>query len=141
MNQIDLNEKNSRSPMSPTFTLIENGNTKLAVADGNFSEFMVNRFFTLESSKPEIRGFHAHKKCLQVFICTVGSASIKCKDGNTERKFHLNPSSNPLLVHEGIWVEIELGTSTKILVLASENFDENDYLRDWSKYLEYKETS
>ena len=31
MNQIDLNEKNSRSPMSPTFTLIENGNTKLAV--------------------------------------------------------------------------------------------------------------
>ncbi len=141
MNPIDLHQDNSLSPMFPAFTLIENGNTKLAVADGNFNKFTVNRFFTLESSKPEIRGFHAHRKCLQVFICTFGSASITCKDGNTERKFPLNATSNPLLVPEGIWVEIKLETSTKILVLASEKFDEKDYLRDWTKYLEFRKIS
>jgi len=82
------------------------------------------------------RGGHAHKDLQQLIIAMSGSFDVVLSDGNEERRFHLNRSYFGLYVPTMLWRELDNFSSGAVcLVLASNQYDENDYYRDHNEYL------
>lgn len=87
----------------------------------------------------EERGGHAHKELEQLIISASGSFDVVVKDGREERVFNLNRSYYGLLLKPGLWRELKnFSTSAVALVLASEIYKEEDYIRDYNEFLKYK---
>tara|TARA_B110000971_G_scaffold117350_1_gene120249 strand:- start:6431 stop:6841 length:411 start_codon:yes stop_codon:yes gene_type:complete len=87
----------------------------------------------------EKRGGHAHKELRQLIIAASGSFNVTLDDGNVKRTFTLNRPYHGLLVVPGIWRELDDFSSGSVcLVLASHLYDENDYIREYKEYKEYK---
>jgi oxalate decarboxylase/phosphoglucose isomerase-like protein (cupin superfamily) len=89
----------------------------------------------------ETRGAHAHKNLYQLIIAASGSFDIILKDGRNQKTIHLNRSYLGVVVVPGIWEELTNFSSGSIcLVLASDLFDETDYIKDFNKFLSFKKT-
>jgi hypothetical protein len=87
----------------------------------------------------EARGGHAHKALQQIIVAASGSFDLTVDDGKTKRTFHLNRPNLGVLMPAGLWRELHNFSSGSIcLVLASEQYDENDYIREYDEYLNYK---
>ena len=102
--------------------------------------FEVKRvYWTYDVPAGERRGGHAHKECVEFIIAVSGSFTVTLDDGKGSRKdFHLNHPWQGLLVPTGIWRTLEDFSSGAVcLVLASEFFDEADYLYEYDEFLEY----
>ena len=68
-----------------------------------------------------------------------GSFDIHLDDGNNKKKLMLNKPDKGLLIPNGIWREMDNFSSGSVcMVLASENFSEDDYLRDYNAFLKFK---
>jgi len=90
----------------------------------------------------ELRGGHAHKELQQLIIAVSGSFDINLDDGLNKKTVSLNRPYYGLHVIPGIWRELSNFSSGAVcLVLASHEYDENDYIRDYSKFLVYKSIS
>ena len=89
----------------------------------------------------ERRGGHAHKECVEFIIAVSGSFTVTLDDGKGNRKdFHLNHPWQGLLVPTGIWRTLEDFSSGAVcLVLASELYDEDDYIYEYEDFLKYAE--
>ena len=101
--------------------------------------FEVKRvYWTYDVPAGERRGGHAHKECVEFIIAVSGSFTVTLDDGKGNRKdFHLNHPWEGLLVPTGIWRTLEDFSSGAVcLVLASELFDEDDYLYEYDEFLE-----
>ncbi|MGJ8592712.1 MAG: sugar 3,4-ketoisomerase [Aquaticitalea sp.] len=82
------------------------------------------------------RGGHAHKEQLEFLIAVSGSFEVILKDGKDEKTVLLNRPDEGLLIPTGIWRELQGFSSGSVcLVLASDVFDEDDYIRDYNSYL------
>ena len=102
--------------------------------------FEVKRvYWTYDVPAGERRGGHAHKECVEFIIAVSGSFTVTLDDGKGNRKdFLLNHPWEGLLVPTGIWRTLEDFSSGAVcLVLASELFDEDDYLYEYDEFLEY----
>lgn len=87
----------------------------------------------------ESRGAHAHKSLCQLLVAVSGSFSVTLDDGNEKRTFLLNRPYQGLLIVPGIWRTLDDFSSGSVcLCLASEMYDENDYIRDYGQFLKYK---
>jgi len=87
----------------------------------------------------ETRGGHAHKELHQLIVAASGSFDVILDDGNIKRRFSLNRPYQGLLVVPGIWRELDNFSSGSVcFVLASLKYDENDYIREYDKYLQSK---
>ena len=83
------------------------------------------------------RGFHSHRKLHQVLICLNGSIKIRVKNPNEEEIIELNDSSVGLYIGTYVWREMfDFTEGSVLLVLASEYYDEDDYIRNYDFYLE-----
>ena len=68
-----------------------------------------------------------------------GNFDIHLDDGNNKKKLMLNKPDKGLLIPNGIWREMDNFSSGSVcMVLASENFSEDDYLRDYDAFLKFK---
>lgn len=86
----------------------------------------------------ESRGGHAHKQCRECIIAVSGAFSVTLRDGTEEKVYHLNHPYEALLVDTGIWRTLDDFSSGAVcLVLASEDYDEEDYIRDYDAYQAY----
>lgn len=86
-----------------------------------------------------LRGAHAHKKLRQVIIAASGSFNVLLDDGTNKKSITLNRPNNGLMIVPGIWEALSDFSSGAIcLVLASDNFDEGDYLREYNEFINYK---
>ncbi len=86
------------------------------------------------------RGAHGHKNLRQLIVAVSGSFTINIFDGKNDKTFILNQPNEGLLIVPGIWRELKGFSGGSIcLVLASEEFDEKDYIRDYKEYLIYKD--
>lgn len=84
----------------------------------------------------EDRGAHAHKELKQLIIAASGSFDVTLDDGNVKRTFNLNRPYHGLLIVPGIWRDLKNFSSGAVcLVLASNIYDENDYIRDYNIFL------
>lgn len=87
------------------------------------------------------RGGHAHKELKQLIVAVSGSFTVVLDDGTSKRSITLNRPYMGLLVVPGIWRVLEDFSSGSVcLVLASEKYDPADYIRDYSEFIEYKES-
>lgn len=82
------------------------------------------------------RGSHAHKNLQQLILAVSGSFDVVLHDGETERRFTLNRSHYGLYVCPMIWRTLENFSSGAVcLVLASQTYDEDDYIRDQAEFI------
>lgn len=104
--------------------------------------FPINRvFYSYDIPGGEDRGAHAHKKCHQFLIAASGSFEVVLDDGINKRTVLLNRPFWGLHVPPGIWASEQGFSSGSIcLVLASEGYDTDDYIRNYDDYLEYIKT-
>ena len=87
----------------------------------------------------ESRGGHAHKALYQLIVAASGSFSVILDDGKNKKTFDLKRPYQGLLVVPGIWRTLEDFSSGSVcMVLASERYDESDYIRDYGLFLNYK---
>lgn len=87
----------------------------------------------------ESRGAHAHKDLYQLIVAASGSFSVTLDDGDVRRTFMLNRPYQGLLVVPGIWRTLDDFSSGSVcMVLASEKYKEDDYIRDYDEFLTYK---
>jgi oxalate decarboxylase/phosphoglucose isomerase-like protein (cupin superfamily) len=102
--------------------------------------FEINRIYYLyDIPGGESRGGHAHKKLEQLIIATSGSFEITIDDGKFKKTIQLNRPYEGLYLPSGLWRELDNFSSGSIcLVLASQNYDELDYIRDYKDFLLYK---
>ena len=78
---------------------------------------------------------HAHKKLNQFIIALSGSFEIVLKDGINERIITLNKPNQGMLLPPGIWREIQnFSAGSVCLIIASENFEESDYVRNYKEF-------
>lgn len=88
------------------------------------------------------RGFHAHKKLKQLLICVSGSCKILLDDGTDKEIVTLDKPYEGIFIQSNIWREMyDFSPDAVLLVLASEVYDESDYIRDYDKFLEYVKSS
>ena len=85
------------------------------------------------------RGGHAHKELQQLIVAVSGSFTVVLDDGNVKRSFVLNRPYMGLYVVPGIWRVLEDFSSGSVcLVLASEKYDPDDYIRDYDEFIMFK---
>lgn len=110
------------------------------VENGDTVPFDVKRVYYLyDVPGGESRGAHAHKNLKQLLIAASGSFTVTLDDGNVKRSFTLNRPYQGLLIVPGIWRELDDFSSGSVcLVLASEKYDAEDYIRDYDEFLKYK---
>lgn len=103
--------------------------------------FPINRvFYSYDIPGGESRGAHAHKHCHQFLIAASGSFEVVLDDGVNKRTVLLNRPFWGLHVPPGIWAAEQGFSSGSIcLVLASEEYSEDDYIRNYEDYLKYLE--
>ena len=87
----------------------------------------------------ESRGAHAHKELSQLIIAASGSFTVTLNDGKVKRSFLLNRPYQGLYVVPGIWRDLDDFSSGSVcLVLASHEYDEADYIRNYEEFLKFK---
>ena len=83
------------------------------------------------------RGFHAHQNLKQVLICVNGSCRILLDDGKSKDNIILDSPQTGLLIESLVWREMhDFSEDCVLLVLASDYYDESDYIRDYDGFLE-----
>ncbi|MHC1682486.1 MAG: FdtA/QdtA family cupin domain-containing protein [Clostridiaceae bacterium] len=83
------------------------------------------------------RGHHAHRKLQQVLICISGSVKIRLKTPKSEESIELNDPSIGLFIGTMVWGEMyDFSKGAVLLVLASGEYDESDYIRNYDFYIE-----
>lgn len=100
--------------------------------------FEIKRVYYITHVEPNItRGFHSHRKLHQVLICLNGSVKIRLKNPDSEEVVELNDPATGLYIGPLIWREMfDFTEGSVLLVLASEYYDEKDYIRNYDFYLE-----
>lgn len=99
--------------------------------------FDIKRIYYITNVEKDItRGFHAHKILHQLLVCVNGSVKIRVKNPNDEEIIELTNNGVGLYIGPLIWREMfEFSEGAVLLVLASEYYDENDYIRNYDFYL------
>ena len=111
---------------------------QLAVAEiGSTLPFLVRRVYWIHGTKPGIsRGFHAHKRLRQVFVCLAGSVRMMFTDGEQRDEFVFDSFSEALVVGPGLWrVMSEFSPDCVLMVFADREYEEDDYIRDFASYM------
>ncbi len=110
----------------------------LTVAEGQKNvPFDVSRvYWVYDVPSGESRGGHAHRHCREFIIAVSGSFHVTLDDGHDRKTYHLNHPYQGLLVETGIWRTLDDFSSGAVcLVLASDPFEEADYIRDYGDFL------
>lgn len=117
----------------------EKGNLSV-IENGKTIPFHVKRVYYLyDVPGGESRGGHAHKELQQLIVAVSGSFDVKLDDGKQKRTYTINRPYQGLLVVPGIWRELDNFSSGSVcLVLASTEYSVEDYIREYDKFIEYK---
>jgi len=126
---IELNKHHSNR--RGNLTVVENGQTL---------PFDVKRVYYLyDIPGGESRGAHAHKELSQLIIAASGSFRVTLDDGKVKRSFFLNRPYQGLYVKPGIWRDLDDFSSGAVcMVLASDVYDKEDYIRDYNEFIEFR---
>ncbi|WP_455948857.1 sugar 3,4-ketoisomerase [Helicobacter pullorum] len=99
--------------------------------------FEIKRVYYIFDTKPEFdRGGHAHTNLEQVLIMMDGACEVVLDNGRRIQSVLLNRPNSGLYIGKNIWREMKnFSYGAKLLVLASDFYDENEYIRDYDEFL------
>lgn len=119
---------------------IQDRRGNLSVIEGATIPFVSKRVYYLyDVPSGSKRGGHAHKEQQEFLIALSGSFDVILKDGKSSQTVTLNKPNLGLLIVDGIWRELRNFSSGAVcLVLASEEFDEEDYIREYKSFKLFK---
>ena len=108
----------------------------LAVLENSKLPFEIKRVYYLyDVPSGSRRGGHAHKGLLQLIVPLSGSFELVLKDGIIEKTVMLHNPTRGVLIPTMTWRELRnFSAGAVCLVLASQEFDEEDYIRDWEEF-------
>ena len=93
-------------------------------------------YYIYHTAEGVSRGFHAHKKLKQVAICVSGSCRMVLDNGKTRESVEMNCATKGLLIESMTWREMhDFSDNCVLLVLASEHYEESDYIRNYDDFL------
>lgn len=112
----------------------------LAVIESDVLPYAIKRVYYLHDvPSGAYRGGHAHKECKELLIAVSGSFEVVLDDGTTKERVMLNKPNQGLLIDVNIWRELENFSSGAVcLVLASHEYDEEDYVRQYEDFTSLK---
>jgi dTDP-4-dehydrorhamnose 3,5-epimerase-like enzyme len=98
--------------------------------------FDVKRVYYIFGTKPGVsRGFHAHRALQQVSVCVTGKCRMVLDDGQRREEVWLDSPTKGLLIGDLVWREMhDFSPDCVLLVLASEFYDETDYIRSYDEF-------
>lgn len=97
-------------------------------------------YYMFNTQKGIRRGFHAHKKLIQLAIAIKGSCKFLMDDGITKANIVLDNPASGLLIEPMIWHEMyDYSDDCVLLLLANDFYDESDYIRNYNDFLELVE--
>jgi UDP-2-acetamido-3-amino-2,3-dideoxy-glucuronate N-acetyltransferase len=98
--------------------------------------FEIKRVYCLMDLKKDFpRGFHAHLNLRQLIVCLKGSCRIILDDGLSREAVILNTYSTGLIIESFMWREMhDFSEDCVLMVLASEHYDETDYIRNYEEF-------
>lgn len=101
--------------------------------------FEIRRIYYMFNTKEGVtRGHHAHKSLQQVLVCVHGSCKISLDDGKEKEIVLLNNPNEGIYLSNDIWREMyDFSPDAVLLVLASDFYEESDYIRDYDEFLKY----
>jgi hypothetical protein len=114
----------------------------LAVIEGDILPFKIKRvYYLFDVPSNAYRGGHAHKEQLEFLVALSGSFEVILNNGTSKQSIMLNKPDKGLLIPRRIWRELENFSSGAVcLVIASGEFDESDYIRDYDAFLSSKQS-
>lgn len=96
-------------------------------------------YWTYDVPGGESRGGHAHIAQKEFIVAASGSFTVSVENGNEQESFFLNHPYKGLYIPEGIWRSLhDFSSGAVCLVMASDYFQEEDYIRDYQEFLRYK---
>lgn len=103
--------------------------------------FEIKRVYYMYDTKEGVRrGFHAHKSLEQILICIHGSCKILLDNGTEKKIIPLESPYEGLYVSNNMWREMfDFSPDAVLMVLASDYYKEEDYIRDYDRFLKYVE--
>ncbi|MBX9914739.1 MAG: FdtA/QdtA family cupin domain-containing protein [Pseudomonadaceae bacterium] len=99
--------------------------------------FDIKRVYYLTDTQVGVpRGFHAHKELEQIAVCVSGKCRMILDDGRHKEEVWLDSVSKAIRIEKMIWHEMhDFSSGCVLLVLASEHYDEEDYIRSYQDFL------
>ncbi len=118
-------------------TLGDDRGSLIALEENYNIPFAIKRVYYIFDTKKDVsRGFHAHIHLKQLAICVKGSCTFIVDDGKSKKNVELNSPDQGLLIEGLIWREMHnFSQDCVLLVLASEHYDESDYIREYDDFL------
>lgn len=120
------------------FKIMGDNRGSLIALEGTYDvPFNIKRVYYIFDTKTKVRrGYHAHKNLKQLCICTSGSCKFLLNDGKNKQTVKLNSPTKGLFIEGLIWREMfEFSDDCVLMVLASEYYEESDYIRDYDEFL------
>ncbi len=99
--------------------------------------FAIKRvYYIYRTAEGVSRGYHAHRDLKQVAICVAGSCRMVLDNGITREEAWMDCPNKGLLIESMVWREMhDFSSDCVLLVLASEHYDEDDYIRGYSDFI------
>ena len=109
----------------------------VALENNKSVPFDIKRVYYIFGTKEGVsRGFHAHRNLKQVAVCVTGSCRFVLDNGKSREEIILDSAATGLVIEDLTWREMhDFSQDCVLLVLASEYYDEADYIRDYQKFL------
>lgn len=99
-------------------------------------------YYMYDTAQGVHRGYHAHKNLEQILICIHGTCKILLDNGTEKKIVPLEKPYEGLYVANNMWREMfDFSDDAVLMVLASEYYDETDYIRDYDEFLKFVERS
>ena len=113
--------------------------TLIALEEMKNIPFEIRRVYYMYDTKEGVhRGFHAHKCLEQILVCIHGSGKVLLDNGDEKKIVSLEHPYEGLYVPNNMWREMyDFSTDAVLLVLASEPYKEEDYIRDYGEFLKF----
>ncbi len=110
----------------------------IAVEENRDIPFVIRRVYYIYATREGVsRGLHAHRQLQQVMICIHGSCRVELDDGQDKVDLLLDDCSQGILLDRMVWhVMYEFSPDCILLVLASDFYDEGDYIRNYEEFKE-----
>lgn len=111
----------------------------IALEEGKEIPFSVKRiYYMFDTGEGVRRGYHAHKSLKQILVCTSGSCKVLLDDGEEKQIIELNDPSEGIYIANTVWREMfDFSKGAVLMALASELYDEKDYIRNYDDFLRF----